>query len=48
VRNALVAMGNSGNPKFRPVLEKFAASPDPLLAEHAKWALAQLAVRTKG
>jgi len=48
VRNALVAMGNSGNPKFRSVLEQFAASPDPLLAEHAKWALAQLAVRTKG
>ena len=42
VRNALVAMGNSGNPKFRPVLEKFAASPDPLLREHAEWALAEL------
>jgi epoxyqueuosine reductase len=42
VRNALVAMGNSGNPKFRSVLEKFAASPDPLLREHAEWALAEL------
>jgi len=48
VRNALVAMGNSGDARFRPALEQLAASPDPLLAEHAKWALAQLAVRTKG
>jgi epoxyqueuosine reductase len=43
LRNALVAMGNSGDARFRPVLERFAASPDPLLGEHARWALAQLA-----
>ncbi|MGH9863373.1 MAG: tRNA epoxyqueuosine(34) reductase QueG [Candidatus Acidiferrales bacterium] len=42
VRNALVAMGNSGNPRFRPLLEKFAASDDALLAQHAGWALKQL------
>jgi epoxyqueuosine reductase QueG len=39
-----VAMGNSGLAKFRAPLEKLAASPDPLVAEHAQWALAKLAV----
>jgi epoxyqueuosine reductase len=43
LRNTLVAMGNSGNQNFVPVLEKFAASDDPLLSEHARWALQQLA-----
>jgi epoxyqueuosine reductase len=42
LRNTLVAMGNSGNAAFRPTLEKFAASKDSLLAEHARWALNQL------
>ncbi|MFQ5779130.1 MAG: tRNA epoxyqueuosine(34) reductase QueG, partial [Terriglobia bacterium] len=42
VRNVLVAMGNSGNRKFRAVLKRFAASDDPLLAEHARWALNRL------
>lgn len=41
IRNTLIAMGNSGNPAFRPVLEKFAATEDALLAEHARWALKQ-------
>jgi epoxyqueuosine reductase len=39
LRNTLVAMGNARQPRFRPLLEKFAASDDPLLAEHARWAL---------
>jgi len=42
LRNTLLAMGNSGNRKFRPLLEKFATSPDPLFAEHARWALQRL------
>jgi epoxyqueuosine reductase len=42
LRNTLVAIGNSRNPRFRGLLERFAASPDELLAEHARWALAQL------
>lgn len=41
-RNALVALGNSGAPEHLPVVERFAADSDPLLAEHAKWALARL------
>lgn len=42
LRNALIAMGNSGKPGFRRLLEKFAAGQDPLLAEHAEWALKKL------
>jgi len=42
LRNALVAAGNSGDPSLAPALERHAAGPDPLLAEHARWALARL------
>jgi epoxyqueuosine reductase len=39
LRNVAIAMGNSGQEKFRAPLEKLAASPDPLVREHAGWAL---------
>ncbi len=42
VRNALLAMGNSGDPAHRPQLEKFAEDHDPMLAEQARWSLARL------
>lgn len=42
LRNVAIAMGNSGDPQFRPALEKLAASPDRLVAEHAGWALEHL------
>jgi epoxyqueuosine reductase len=41
-RNVAVAMGNSGDPAFVPQLEKLAADPDLVVAEHARWALARL------
>jgi epoxyqueuosine reductase len=41
-RNALVALGNSGRPAHREVLERYAAGEDGLLREHAEWALARL------
>jgi epoxyqueuosine reductase len=41
-RNVAVAMGNSGDPAFRPQLEAWAAGEDALVAEHALWALDQL------
>lgn len=44
-RNAAVAMGNSGNPAFLPQLEQLASDPDPVVAEHARWALARLQAR---
>ena len=41
-RNALVALGNSGSDELRPAAEAYAAGDDPLLREHAEWALTQL------
>jgi len=42
LRNAAVAMGNSGLEKFRPALEKLAQHEDPVVQEHAAWALGRL------
>jgi epoxyqueuosine reductase len=44
-RNALVALGNSGDPGARSVAERYAAGDDPLLREHAEWALRRLRER---
>ena len=41
-RNAVIAMGNSGDQKFAPTLTKLAEDEDAVVAEHAKWALHQL------
>lgn len=41
LRNALVVAGNSGDVSLRPLIEKLAQEEDELLAEHARWALAQ-------
>jgi len=35
-------MGNQRAERFRDPLEKMAQSPEPVVAEHALWALAQL------
>jgi len=35
-------MGNSGDKKFMPTLKKLCDDPDPVVAEHARWALARL------
>jgi epoxyqueuosine reductase len=48
VRNVAVAMGNAGLPKFRAPLERLAASDEPLIAEHAAWALSRLAPGDSG
>ncbi len=42
LRNALVAVGNSGDTALLPACERLAASEDALLAEHARWAIARL------
>jgi epoxyqueuosine reductase len=44
LRNVAIAMGNARDEKFRAPLERLAASADPLVAEHAVWALEQLSV----
>ncbi|HEX9111799.1 MAG TPA: HEAT repeat domain-containing protein, partial [Terriglobales bacterium] len=40
-RNAVIAMGNSGNAKFLPTLKRLAEDPDVDVASHARWALAK-------
>lgn len=42
LRNALVAAGNSGDASLLPRLRRHAQSQDPVLAEHARWALERL------
>ncbi len=41
-RNVAIAMGNSGNKDFIPDLRSLAAGPDPVIAEHAEWAIKKL------
>jgi epoxyqueuosine reductase len=43
LRNVAVAIGNGGDARHRPVLERLADDEDPLIREHARWALARLA-----
>jgi epoxyqueuosine reductase len=45
-RNALVALGNVGRAEDRPLAERYARDDDPLLREHAEWALARIDGRT--
>jgi epoxyqueuosine reductase len=42
LRNALVAAGNSGDASLAPLVRRHAEGDDPLLAEHARWALSRL------
>jgi epoxyqueuosine reductase len=42
LRNIAIAMGNSGRKSFRPALERLAAHNDPVIRDHARWALARL------
>ena len=42
LRNVAVALGNSGDASRRPILERLAADEDPLIREHAIWALQRL------
>ncbi len=44
-RNACVVLGNTGGPEDLPALEDAARRPDPLVAEHARWAIAQIRQR---
>ena len=44
-RNALIAAGNAGTSAEKATLERYAADGDPLLREHAEWALERLGER---
>jgi len=41
-RNALVAAGNVGDERTEPAVRKHVRGDDPMLAEHARWALARM------
>ena len=42
LRNVCVALGNSGDASRRPILERLAGDEDPIVREHARWALGRL------
>jgi epoxyqueuosine reductase len=44
IRNACVAAGNLGRTDLLPVLKKLAQDKNPLISEHAAWAVERLAV----
>ncbi|MGC2136401.1 MAG: tRNA epoxyqueuosine(34) reductase QueG, partial [Candidatus Sulfotelmatobacter sp.] len=43
-RNAVIAMGNSGDQKFLPLLKKLAGDEDEVVAETAAWAIQNLSL----
>jgi epoxyqueuosine reductase len=43
LRNIVVAMGNSGQRSFIPLLRTTRSNPNAVLKEHAKWAMAKIA-----
>ena len=45
LRNVCVALGNVGMVEDLPALEKAATDPEPLIAEHAQWAVEQIRER---
>ena len=42
VRNVVIAMANSGDERFVPMLQRLSADEDGVVAEHARWALERL------
>ena len=42
LRNVCVALGNVGGKEALPALENASRDPEPLIAEHARWAIAQI------
>lgn len=47
LRNVCVALGNIGDETALPALERAASDPEPLIAEHATWAVAQVRSRVQ-
>jgi epoxyqueuosine reductase len=47
-RNALVVLGNTGDESHRPLLSALAGDRDPMLSEHARWALDRIDERMAG
>ncbi len=45
LRNVCVALGNSGDESALPALQRAASDPEPLIAEHARWAVGRIRER---
>ena len=45
LRNVCVALGNVGDASDLPALQRAAADPEPLIAEHAAWAIEHICLR---
>jgi epoxyqueuosine reductase len=45
LRNVCVALGNSGDPAALPALERAATDAEPLVSEHARWAMERIRER---
>jgi len=45
LRNVCVALGNVGTRDDLPALDRAASDPDPLIAEHAQWAIERIRIR---
>jgi epoxyqueuosine reductase len=48
LRNVCVALGNCGDERALPALQRAAADAEPLVAEHARWAVARLQSSRQG
>ena len=48
LRNVCVALGNVGDRSALPTLEKATLDSEPLVAEHARWAIEQVRERSEG
>jgi len=47
LRNVCVALGNTGDARALPALEKARSDVEPLIAEHAQWAIDEIEARRK-
>jgi len=47
LRNVCVALGNVGDERALPALKVASEDPEPLIAEHAHWAVRQISARTR-
>jgi epoxyqueuosine reductase len=45
LRNVCVALGNVGTREDLAALERAATDPEPLIAEHAEWAISRISQR---
>jgi epoxyqueuosine reductase len=48
LRNVCVALGNVGDARALPALTMASQDREPLIAEHARWAMAQIGARASG